>query len=155
MIFAWGCMGVFSFNLGILPKRPHPSCLRMADRALLAGYPRYAVYGIVINPSTAEPGYWQNHVDYILTKYASLLLCQEPSAATILSHVNYSGYPFSSNDVHPTILCWFYYIHSEVRHLLSKKFNAEHTVVTKDRFNLQTFIIKWFFYMLIDQHYNM
>ena len=26
---------------GILPKRPHPPCLRMADRALLAGYPRY------------------------------------------------------------------------------------------------------------------
>ena len=25
---------------GILPKGPHPSCLRMADRALLAGYPR-------------------------------------------------------------------------------------------------------------------
>ena len=24
---------------GILPKRPYPSCLRMADRALLAGYP--------------------------------------------------------------------------------------------------------------------
>ena len=26
---------------GILPKGPHPPCLRMADRALLAGYPRY------------------------------------------------------------------------------------------------------------------
>ena len=27
---------------GILPKGPNPPCLRMADRALLAGYPRYA-----------------------------------------------------------------------------------------------------------------
>ena len=28
---------------GILPKGPYPPCLRMADRALLAGYPRYVV----------------------------------------------------------------------------------------------------------------
>ena len=27
---------------GMLPKGPYPPCLRMADRALLAGYPRYA-----------------------------------------------------------------------------------------------------------------
>ena len=26
---------------GILPKRPYPPCLRMADRALLAGSPSY------------------------------------------------------------------------------------------------------------------
>ena len=26
---------------GFLPKGPYPPCLRMADRALLAGYPRY------------------------------------------------------------------------------------------------------------------
>ena len=26
---------------GILPKGPYPPCLRMADRALLAGYPRH------------------------------------------------------------------------------------------------------------------
>ena len=26
---------------GILPKRPYPPCLRMAERVLLAGYPRY------------------------------------------------------------------------------------------------------------------
>ena len=29
---------------GILPKGPFPPCLRIADRALLAGYPRYAVF---------------------------------------------------------------------------------------------------------------
>ena len=28
---------------GILPKGPYPPCLRMADRALLAGYPRYVM----------------------------------------------------------------------------------------------------------------
>ena len=26
---------------GILPKGPYPPCLRMEDRTLLAGYPRY------------------------------------------------------------------------------------------------------------------
>ena len=30
-----------AFIDGILPKGPYPSCLRMADRALLAGYTRY------------------------------------------------------------------------------------------------------------------
>ena len=29
---------------GILHKGPYPPCLRVADRALLAGYPRYLVY---------------------------------------------------------------------------------------------------------------
>ena len=29
---------------GILSKGPYPPCLRMADRALLAGYPRYIPY---------------------------------------------------------------------------------------------------------------
>ena len=29
---------------GILPKGPYPPCLRMADRALLAGYPIYIPY---------------------------------------------------------------------------------------------------------------
>ena len=28
---------------GIPPKGPYPPCLRMADRALLAGYPRYVL----------------------------------------------------------------------------------------------------------------
>ena len=30
-----------SYIDGILPKGLYPPCLRMADRALLAGYPRY------------------------------------------------------------------------------------------------------------------
>ena len=32
---------VHNDHIGILPKGPYPSCLRMADRALFAGYPRY------------------------------------------------------------------------------------------------------------------
>ena len=37
----------------------------------------------MINPCIAEPEYWTNPVNYILATYASLLLCEEPSAATI------------------------------------------------------------------------
>ena len=44
---SWGfCLSLHVTNLvhthldGILPKGPYPPCLRMADRALLAGYPR-------------------------------------------------------------------------------------------------------------------
>ena len=32
-----------SYIQGILPKGPYPPCLRMADRALLAGYPRHLI----------------------------------------------------------------------------------------------------------------
>ena len=41
--FPWtsGMGNVTHYNIeGILPKGPYPPCLRMADRALLAGYPR-------------------------------------------------------------------------------------------------------------------
>ena len=34
------CYLLYSQVEGILPKGPYPPCLRMADRALLAGYPR-------------------------------------------------------------------------------------------------------------------
>ena len=36
--------GFFTQFDGILPKGPYPPCLRMADRTLLAGYPRIMVY---------------------------------------------------------------------------------------------------------------
>ena len=35
-------LGTFAYIDGILPKGPYPLCLRMADRALLAGCPRHA-----------------------------------------------------------------------------------------------------------------
>ena len=37
----WPHIECWSHINGILPKGPYPPCLRMADRALLAGYPRY------------------------------------------------------------------------------------------------------------------
>ena len=41
---------------GILPKGPYPPCLRMADRALLAGYPRF-LYAkpLLWRPSHSSP----------------------------------------------------------------------------------------------------
>ena len=40
--FDWQCFVKYSWHIdGILPIGPYPPCLRMADRALFAGYPRY------------------------------------------------------------------------------------------------------------------
>ena len=39
--YSWPFIDLY-FN-GILPKGPHLPCLRMADRALLTGYPRFVV----------------------------------------------------------------------------------------------------------------
>ena len=50
---------------------------------------RHHVYGIVINPCTADPGYWKNYGDYILTINASLLLHEELSSATISYDARY------------------------------------------------------------------
>ena len=33
---------------GILPKGPYPPCVSMADRALLAGYPRCPLYTVIV-----------------------------------------------------------------------------------------------------------
>ena len=45
----------------------------------------------VINPYTAEPGYRQNYGDHVLTTNASLLLCNELSAAIKLSDLTHWG----------------------------------------------------------------
>ena len=37
----WQCNWEWPYIDGILPKGPYPPCLRMADRALSAGYPRH------------------------------------------------------------------------------------------------------------------
>ena len=58
--FVWGYSGIFWSN------------------------PNMQKYDVVINLCTAESGYWQNYIDYILTINASLLLCEESSAATVL-----------------------------------------------------------------------
>ena len=49
---------------GILPRGPYPPCLRMADRARLAGYPRSEAWGI----------YWEN-----LEAWNPIFLTQMPS----------------------------------------------------------------------------
>ena len=45
---------------------------------------------IVIKYCTAEPAYWQEHVNNILAISASLLLYEEPSAAMIVVDVKYA-----------------------------------------------------------------
>ena len=64
---------------GILPKGPYPPCLRMADRALLAGYPRYGLgvpsYYIKNGPgSMRESDYrYVNHSLSISVQYHTVL----------------------------------------------------------------------------------
>ena len=53
---------------------------------------KYAEFGM-IKSCTAERGYWQNHVNYILAINVSLHICKEPSAATIVFGVKYAISP--------------------------------------------------------------
>ena len=48
------CQVIHSYPIfdGILPKGPYPPCLRLADRALLAGYPRILCLTINVNLPT-------------------------------------------------------------------------------------------------------
>ena len=54
---------------------------------------------MAIKPCTAEPGYWQNNINWIFAANASLVLCEEPSAATIMSDVKYTIASLNSNNV--------------------------------------------------------
>ena len=92
---------------------------------------KYAEYGNVIDLFTAEPGCRKNHVDYIFTTKASLL-CDEPSAATILSDLKYSISTLNCNTVLPMILCCFYCIHFEIWYIYCWEINADNTAVTKE-----------------------
>ena len=57
---------------GILPKGPYPPCLRMADKALLAGYPRYvSVHKAVTGSHNGLPSLWCQSI--ITRKYILLL----------------------------------------------------------------------------------
>ena len=55
---------------GILPKGPYPPCLRMADCALLAGYPRY-VMSLSWPHATNEP--YTYEIDTYNTNFISFL----------------------------------------------------------------------------------
>ena len=56
----WIYIYVYTHIDGILPKGPYPTCLRMADGALLAGYPRY----MIVCPRELSTMFWwhTNHV---------------------------------------------------------------------------------------------
>ena len=95
---------------------------------------KHAEYGIAINPRTAESRYWQKHVDYILAISASLLLCERPSAASILSNVKYTSFPLNCSNLLPIILRWLYCVHFKMWHIKCRKFNANNVEVTKDLF---------------------
>ena len=47
---------IYTCNDGILPKGPYQPCQRMADRALLAGYPGYIKHLFV------SVGFWLSHL---------------------------------------------------------------------------------------------
>ena len=53
-VLVWFCYCLVLHIEGILPKGPYPPCLRVADRALLAGYPRYPL-GLLI-------WHWDTHI---------------------------------------------------------------------------------------------
>ena len=55
---AYGAEKVFLYHDGILPKGPYPPCLRMADRALLAGYPRYIMTSWCNSQASTIPTYF-------------------------------------------------------------------------------------------------
>ena len=59
---------------GILPKGPYPPCLRMADRALLAGYPRHETVYLV-------------HTDGRSHHYANVIMIVMASQITSLAIV--------------------------------------------------------------------
>ena len=61
---------------GILQKGPYPPCLRMADRALLAGYPRFMNHGFLYNGVTLKIALTTNTKNY--------------TGACLLTHCHYS-----------------------------------------------------------------
>ena len=104
------------------------------------------------NPCTAEPGYWQTHVDYISTINVSILLCEEPSAAAILFDVNYFIYPLNSSNVLPIVLGLFN-VYTLKYETIIIKINADNTVVIKE-FIYKHSLRNNLFYMYVDQHHS-
>ena len=82
---------------------------------------KYAEFSIGMNSCTAQPGYWQNHVSYILSINAPLLLCDDSSVATIVLDAKYVISPFNSSFDFFMILCWFYPIHIGKCNIYCKK----------------------------------
>ena len=98
------------------------------------------------NPDTGS------HFDYILAINASLLLCEEPSADTILSAVKYSISPLNSSNVFPIIVCCFYCVHKCKTFIVEKLMQIiKH--LRKSSFTHINYEMK-ISYMCADQHYN-
>ena len=74
--------------------------------------------GIVIN--------WQNHYNYMLAINASLLHCEEPSAATIVFDVKYAISPLNSGLVLFIISCCLYSIQIETCNIYFWKIDANY-----------------------------
>ena len=123
-------------------KKCYVLCLGI-QRNLLVSF-KYAAYGTVINICTAKRRYWQNHIDYILAINAPSLLCEEPSAATVVFGLQYTISPLNSSWVLPIILCWFHCIHFEMWNIYYWKINAENIVVTKVDWQTITMKQKYF-----------
>ena len=81
-------------------------------------------------PFTTEPRYQQNYVTNILITNALLLLVKEPSAAIIVSDVNYALSLLNSSKTRTIIWCRFYCAYFETSSTDCRKSNDENTVVT-------------------------
>ena len=94
---------------GILPKGPYPPCLRMADRALLAGYPRYRVFHNPSKPNkqVCSPitGRYTSSVSSVLLYmlYMSLLAASETEWCDSGTYHILSNYSIGFD---PSVLCW-------------------------------------------------
>ena len=84
-------------------------CLCRVIRFHFLVWYKYADFGIVIKSCTAEPGYWQNHVNYILVINASFFLCEGPSRATLIFEVKCAISPFNFGLVLVILLCCIYF----------------------------------------------
>ena len=79
----------------------------------------------MVDSCTAKPGYWQNHVKYILVINASSVLGERPSAATIEFNVRYHISPLNSNHVLCIISCQCYCIHFEMCNIFCWKIKVD------------------------------
>ena len=96
------CFNKYSAYIdGILPKGPYPPCLRMADRAFLAGYPRYGkcsadnIMPILIDISVIDQAV---HWFYLLFATYMYILYTVKQYAFCLAQIKCSWY-FKTNEL--------------------------------------------------------
>ena len=88
-------------------------------------------------------GYWRNHVNYILALNALLLLCEEPTAATMVFGVKYAIYHSNSSFLLFIILFRYsfqisrnekYYVHGKIFDTINLAFTISYILKIKSRF---------------------